>query len=231
MRLNLGRWISYQSKRTPRVVGIVAILILIAFAFFKPTFYQNFGSLVLSIVTIAYVVITYELVRITRENRPASFVAPEIIVISELDNVFLEQYSQYLSKDTRFKHIQKQSAQNNNQLGKNIVFLKAENVGDANSVEVSAAIVYKRETPLTGTGRVERSFNFGTIKKGDYRIEILEVYDNPSINDIFHLERCITTFNDVAGKKVQEKPHLEDSSTAIQFKADNGVVIKIDSPS
>ncbi len=210
--INWNKWLS-------RIVFGLALIILTVLNFKFPDKYNIHSNFTLVVVTIFYVFFTYEMLRITRESKNLPYINIEFFFVNNLENDFFKNNELQIRQTERFRELKKEF-QSTQELKKNILFVKAENLGTVNAVEVIFKVAYEKRN-LGEVSEQKRKIEFGTMKPADIFIDIVEDYQTPSAEDYFKIKYCTVEYNDICGKFAKEKVIKDDFSSSIAKNLDD----------
>lgn len=198
-----------------RIIFLLIIIFLVFYGIKQNNDFKKYSELVLIVVTAVYVFLTYELLLSAREARVLPYINLEFILVDKFDSKFLDRYSSRIKKSEKFDTLQKEYISNPDTFNKNIIFVKVENIGQTNAIDLDANVIYdKKNLGKEITGASQKT-EFGTLKKGYFALDIVEVYDNPTSNDYFRIKKCESTLTDVNSKCMKEAPRSQNFSKTI----------------
>lgn len=205
-------------KRGKVILRLASGILFILFAFFGIIFndlYNKYSGLALVLVTMIYVYLTFELLVSTRATRSLPIINLEFVLTDKLSPEFIEEYSSYIIKSEDFNNSLSEYTKNSELFNKQLIFIKVENIGQTNILDLGIHIKYLKDS-LSTKRESSRDIEFGILKVGAISLALVEVYDNPSSNDSFRLLTCESHLTDGNGKNMKEAPRYQDfSKTAI----------------
>jgi len=218
------------SRDFARLIFAAALLILVIAGITSPKiFQQEYSGLFLVGVTLFYAYFTYEILRSTRMNRVLPHISIDYIVVSKIDSDALQDYIPYIDPTEKFIQVKKDLSLEG-ATSKDIIFVKLENVGDSVAIDVEFEIQYSKKNLGEEQAHQSKKISFRDLKRGQIAVGMLEVYDNPSTNDYFDIEKCLVKFNDVSRRYSKEGAMMHDFSKQVHHTRDDGVSIVFKDP-
>lgn len=197
-------------------------VVLILLYIFDTTLFQNQSGAMLVFVTLFYVFLTYELVRATQDSKLIPFIDVRFIVISKLDAAFLDRYGGIVRQTEKFRTLK---AMDQTSFNKNVVFVKIENLGEANAVDTRLEVCFDRKNLGEVTCGSRKTIEFGTLKKGESAIDYLDEYQTPTQEDYFKVSKCTVEYKDINRKFTNDDPMENDFSKSAPFDLFNDDVL------
>jgi len=190
---NKAKWIAWWAF-------LGAVLLLVCLDLFVPEFFLNHGTMITSVTTLVYVYLTYEILRTSRDTKGTPYINPTFILSSKIDEPFLKTCPE-LRNTGRLKQIVKDSKGKG---AKNYIFIKVQNIGDANSIDTKVELEYAKKN-LGELSTQRKIFEFGTLNKGASIVEVVDFFDEPGAADYLQIKKCSTEYNTVNGKYVYDR--------------------------
>ena len=129
----------------------------------------------------------------------------------------------------RFRYLWTEFKKDTEAFNRNMVFIKIENIGEADATALELIGNYKKTTyGETQNRSLDRPYK--RLKKGKSLVDIIEEYQTPNENDYFELNKCIIKFTDVKGNFNKDKkiktdfsnfndPIIHNTEVKVQFKS------------
>lgn len=176
---------------------------------------KAYSDSILPIVTIFYVYFTLEILETTKKQRPRPYVdVTNIVITSDLDDLFLEKYSDGLIEDDLYSKEKQKYMQNGVTTPKNYIFLRIDNVGEKHALNLKCHIEYHK---IIGADDsiIKKDLSIGVLKHEKNKLKMFEVFETPNKDDQLKIIVCEVTFSDDVIKNNNEKeikktiPHIE----------------------
>lgn len=205
-----------KNKSLVRCIAVIILAILVFSVIFFPEKFNSYANGILVIVTAVYAYLTYEILLSTRQSRILPYVNVEFILVSKLDESFIKQNGAFLRRTDRLNKLQQDLARPEYKM--NAVLVKVENISETTAVNVSVKTAYQKQS-LSEIINSDKQIAFGTLKKGESAIDIVEVFEAPSNSDYFRLRDGIIEFTDINGQ--YEKDPLKKNVFSNTAKTNN----------
>lgn len=214
----------FENKKIVTIFFFVGLALVISLYFFLPEDQlSQYTSLALVIITMLYAYFTYLILIISKTSGPLPYIDAEFIVTDKLTQEFINKYGVFLREDDRFKRVEDEAKASG--FNKNLVFLKATNIGSGVALDVIFDIRYQFNN-VTDFRKIDIQLTFGNIgKEGGYNIKLVDIYNNPRQTDYFKLEKCTLELNDISNKQSGEGSYRTDFFQEVKPLIEEGVSI------
>lgn len=217
MNINKEKWVS-------RAVLFFTVATLIWWAIYHSDNFSKYSGLLTTLTTLMFIFLTYETIRQMRQSEVSPYINIKFILSSKLDESFITKYSELV----RSEQVQNlvTDFQKEDPTKKNLVFVQVENIGGIPAIDVEMSLDYNMHFFQQDSGRQIKK-NFGTLKPGECRMELVDCFDVPSNNDFFEVNDCKVFFNTISRKQHADGPKKNDVNQVIVSQNHDANVIVV----
>jgi hypothetical protein len=211
-----------------RVLTFGGIFIILLVFLSNPEGFTGISNLILALVNIAYIHLTYELLRTTQQSRNIPYIDVNFIVVRGLNKDFLDKYGDKIRLSESYLQLQNElSTTDEKTANKDIVFVIIKNIGSSHAVEVSLDLSYEKRS-IGKAGKITPDCNvFGNLGENEYSLDLIEVFENASSSDHLKLLNCTVKYFDVHSRQAGELPKtLEYLKSAKLAYFDKSTLVK-----
>jgi hypothetical protein len=212
MILLVKRNMNFKFKTERDIPRLLLVVFLLVVLFSKPLGLDlnQYNEILLVCITAIYAYFTYELLRITKNNRSFPYIKVDFVVASSLSSDFFDQYRQDVVQNQAFTTLD-QHDETVDQDGRNIVFLRVENTGESLAINVEVKIKFDRKNYLQQEEEgLYRTIHLKDLKSGEASLELLELFEHPSSNNYYKITNIELTHSDAVRFNSDESPFVRN---------------------
>lgn len=213
------------SRDIPRIILFVFLIALVWLGFQTKLDLGKYSNLFLVGITALYAYLTYELLRITRANKASPYIKLELIFVSKLDSDFFKKYESSIDHAEDYLQV-KRDFDNGTANDRNVVFLRAQNMGNGIAIGTEISIKFDKKASLDDVHKdLSKQLHLADLQEGDVTTRLFCVFDRASSNDFLEIRKAEVSFQDISIHNSGEGAWKYDATNNIGHIREDGVVV------